>query len=100
MPKPACHILVCLSFRGLESKGKCAKQGSAGLLAYLDGEISSRGLNAMVSSTSCLQFCEQGPVLVVYPQGWWYGGVDSEDKLDDILDALEQSRACEEYLLA
>jgi hypothetical protein len=28
----------------------------------------------MVSSTGCLKLCEKGPVVLVYPQGYWYHG--------------------------
>lgn len=100
MEKPDHHILVCMSFRGLEPKGTCIRKGAPDLVAYLDGEVSSRGINAFVSTTGCLQFCERGPVLVVYPEAHWYGGVEDEDAIDAILDALEEGRACEEYLLA
>ncbi|MBT8764533.1 (2Fe-2S) ferredoxin domain-containing protein [Desulfohalobiaceae bacterium Ax17] len=100
MEKPDYHILVCMSFRGLEPKGKCIKQGGGELLQYLESEIADRGLNAFLSSTGCLQFCDQGPVMVIYPQGYWYGGITDEDQIDEILDALEEGRAAEEYLLA
>ncbi len=43
----------------------------------------------MVSSTSCLKACDHGPVLIVYPEGTWYGKVD-EEIVDEILDALEE----------
>lgn len=100
MAKPETLILVCMSFRGTEPKGKCIKQGSGELLPYIDAEIADRGLNAAVTSTGCLQFCEQGPVMVIQPQNWWYGGVSSEEVVDEILDALEEGKACEEYLIA
>jgi (2Fe-2S) ferredoxin len=35
--------------------------------------------------------CEKGPVMVVYPQGAWYGPVD-EPTIDAVLDALEEGR--------
>jgi (2Fe-2S) ferredoxin len=54
----------------------------------LETEISDRGIDAMVSSTGCLKTCEKGPIMVIYPQGWWYTQVD-ESKLEEILDALE-----------
>jgi (2Fe-2S) ferredoxin len=57
-------------------------------------------MSAMVSSTGCLKLCEEGPVLVVYPEGYWYRGVTSEDAIDEILDALEEGRPAGAYLLA
>jgi (2Fe-2S) ferredoxin len=37
--------------------------------------------------------------MVVYPDAWWYGGL-SEERIDEILDALGEGGVCEEYLLS
>lgn len=68
-------------------------------MQYIEEEILDRGLDAMISSTGCLKACEKGPVLVVYPQNYWFGGVDSKDVIDEILDALEDGKPAEAYLL-
>ncbi len=99
MQKPEYHIFVCNSFRiSGEPQGICNKKDAASLLQFIENEILDRGLDAMVSSTGCLKVCEKGPIMIVYPQGWWYGGID-EDKVDEILDSLEEGEACSEYLL-
>lgn len=100
MLKPDLHILVCASFRGTEAKGKCLKNDSMDLVPYLQEELVDRGLNAMVTTTGCLNLCDDGPVMVVYPQGHWYAKVTSTDIVDEILDALEKGKPAEEYLLA
>ncbi len=100
MQKPDYHIFVCASFRGTEAKGKCLKKGSLSLIPYLQEELADRGLNAMVSSTGCMNLCEEGPVMVIYPQGIWYRDVTSEEAVDEILDALEDGGPAEKYLLA
>jgi len=99
MKKPETHILVCKSFRGEEVKGLCAKQGDGDLISYLDYEVSDRGFDALVSSAGCLKMCEKGPVVVVYPQGWWYGNVKTEEDIDEILDALEEGNRAEKFLI-
>jgi (2Fe-2S) ferredoxin len=100
MKKPALHIMVCNSFRlGGEPQGVCNKKGAADLLGFLENEIIDRGLDAMVSSTSCLKCCEHGPAMVIYPAGWWYGEVNTA-KLDTILDALEEGRPVNALLVA
>ncbi|MFP5212812.1 MAG: (2Fe-2S) ferredoxin domain-containing protein [Acidobacteriota bacterium] len=100
MQKPDYHLLVCASFRGTEAKGKCIKKDSMQLISYIEEEITDRGLNAMVSSTGCLKLCEEGPVMIVYPQGYWYRGVSDEAVVDDILDALEEGKPAAEHLLS
>ena len=100
MKKPDHHIFVCASFRGTEAKGKCIKKESMQLIPYLEEELADRGINGMVSSTGCLKLCEEGPVLIVYPEGYWYGGVTSQEVVDNILDGLEEGRPAKEYLIS
>ncbi|MHC1730009.1 MAG: ferredoxin [Syntrophobacteraceae bacterium] len=99
MQKPDNHILVCASFRGTEAKGKCIKKESMQLITYLEEELVDRGMNAIVSSTGCLKLCDEGPILVIYPQGYWYRNVADETAVDEILDALEDGKPAEAYLI-
>lgn len=99
MEKPAHHIFVCASFRTTGgSQGACHKKDSNGLLQYLETELSDRDmLDVMVSSTGCLSRCEKGPVMVVYPEGHWYGEVN-EERIDAVLDALKEGEPAEGLL--
>jgi (2Fe-2S) ferredoxin len=47
--------------------------------------IHGRG-NCRINTAGCLDRCEQGPVMVVYPEEVWYTWVDEED-LEEILDS-------------
>lgn len=99
--KPNTHILVCASFRAAGSpQGVCAKKGSQGLLAYLETELADRGMSDVaVTATGCMKVCERGPALVVYPQNRWYGGIEVEEQIDAILDAIESGAGAEEFIL-
>lgn len=101
MEIPKHHIFVCASFRvSGEPKGICHKKGSVNFLQYIEEEILDRGMtDILLSSTGCLKQCDNGPVMVIYPENYWYGNVDSEEAIDAILDALEEGEAAEEYLL-
>lgn len=89
MKKPQYHFFLCNSYRANgEPQGVCNKKGAVDLLQYLQGEVGDRGMDAIVSTTSCLNVCEKGPILVVYPNALWYYEV-TEQKIDEILDALE-----------
>jgi (2Fe-2S) ferredoxin len=101
MKKPDYHILVCNSFRiAGDAQGACNKKGATDLLQYLTEEASDRGLDVAVSCTACLNVCSQGPVMVVHPNNHWYGGVESEAAIDEILDAIEEGELCEKYSIA
>lgn len=100
MAKPQYHILVCNSFRlSGEPQGVCNKKSAVDLLQYLEEEIITRGLDAQISSTGCLKVCDRGPAMVVYPAGWWFGAM-TEEKIDEVLDALDEgAEPPEDYLL-
>lgn len=99
MATPERMMICCQSFRAAGSpKGICHKQ-TEGFLQYIEEETLDRGLDALVVATTCLKQCESGPVMVIQPENWWYKGVDSEEAIDAILDALEDGNPCEEYLM-
>ncbi len=100
MKIPKYHIFVCTSSRTQgEPKGFCGSNSSADLIPYLEEEINDRGLEDIVlTNTGCFKLCEKGPIMVVYPHGWWYGGLN-EESIDEILDAMEEDRPAEHLLL-
>jgi (2Fe-2S) ferredoxin len=101
MKKPDYHILMCNSYRVAgEAQGACNKKGATDLLQYISEECADRGLDVVVSTTACLNVCTEGPVMVIHPSNFWYGEVDSEEAVDEILEALEDGEACEEYLIS
>jgi len=101
MQKPEHHLMVCASFRTSGTpQGVCHKKGSVALLPYLETELSDRGLTGVsVCATGCLKACDRGPIIVQYPENIWYGGIDGEDQVDAILDALEKGETADEFIL-
>jgi (2Fe-2S) ferredoxin len=102
MKKPKHHVFVCGSFRvSGEPQGVCHKKGSLSLLQYMERELSDRGLtDVIVSSTGCLKVCDRGPAIVIHPDNVWYGHVDSESAIDEIIDALEEGIVADKYVIA
>ncbi len=56
---------------------------------YAKARIKKLGLagkhSVRINQAGCLDRCEEGPVLVVYPEGVWYTYVDQQD-VDEIID--------------
>lgn len=100
MRKPKHHILVCSSSRmNGEPKGFCRNKNAINLIQYLEEELTARGMDeVLVSNTGCLKLCDRGPVIVIYPEGYWYGNV-TEAAIDVILDALEEGLPAQKLLL-
>ena len=48
-----------------------------------------------INKAGCLDRCDLGPVLVVYPEGVWYSYVDQEDIEEIIQEHLVQGRVVE-----
>ncbi|MDR1963254.1 MAG: (2Fe-2S) ferredoxin domain-containing protein [Planctomycetaceae bacterium] len=102
MQKPSRHILVCGSFRmNGTPQGVCAKGGAGQLLQYLQEELADHGMNDVaVACTSCLKVCDRGPAVVVYPENWWFGHIDSEEAIDAVIESLEKGTPAAEYVIA
>ncbi|MCE9544766.1 MAG: (2Fe-2S) ferredoxin domain-containing protein [Planctomycetia bacterium] len=82
MPKFDCHLFVCCNQRKPGHKrGSCNPDGSEELRDALKSELKRRGLGATVRANmaGCLDQCELGPTIVIYPQAIWYGGVKVKD---------------------
>jgi (2Fe-2S) ferredoxin len=47
-----------------------------------------------------MKACDHGPVMVIQPKGIWYGNVESEEAVDEILDALEDGEVVENRLIS
>ncbi len=79
----ACHVFVCCNQRPpAHPRGCCDPQGSRNLLTALKEELARCGggsARVRINLAGCLDQCEYGPALVVYPQGVWYGRVEPED---------------------
>ncbi|MDM8539027.1 (2Fe-2S) ferredoxin domain-containing protein [Desulfobacterales bacterium HSG17] len=52
-----------------------------------------------MTSTGCMKACDYGPVMVIYPGCQWYGPVENDEVIDEILDALEDGEVAEKYLV-
>jgi (2Fe-2S) ferredoxin len=49
--------------------------------------------------SGCLDQCEHGPNLVIYPQGIWYGGVRLEDVPRIVEETIIKGKILEDLLI-
>ena len=83
------HIFICVNERPDNSqRGSCAKCGGLDIRMRFVQLINEYGLKGVVraNKSGCLDVCELGPVVVIYPDAVWYTNV----KLDDV-DEIFQS---------
>ncbi len=82
MPPLERHVFVCLNQRDPENpKGCCAAKNAAEVRLQLKRLTYAAGLRGRVriNSAGCLDQCEHGVTVVVYPEAVWYGGVTPDD---------------------
>lgn len=82
------HVFFCTNQR--EDGATCCNNcGAQDMRDYAKARIKALGLRGegrvRINSAGCLDRCEEGPVIVVYPEGIWYTYVDKED-VDEIID--------------
>jgi (2Fe-2S) ferredoxin len=82
------HVFCCTNRRPAgHPRGCCAEKGAEELRDYMKGRAKELGLkNVRINTAGCLDRCELGPTLVIYPEGVWYS-VTSKQDIDDVLKA-------------
>ena len=80
------HVFCCTNRRPAgHPRGCCADKGSEELRDYMKGRAKELGLKKVrVNASGCLDRCELGPTVVVYPEGVWYSVLTKED-VDEVL---------------
>ena len=69
---PAKHVAVC-------TNQTCAESGATTVIEELRNAERDADCDARITRTSCLGQCGDGPIVAVYPDGIWYGGVTADD---------------------
>ncbi|MDA9946563.1 (2Fe-2S) ferredoxin domain-containing protein [Candidatus Marinimicrobia bacterium] len=76
------HIFICTNERDENSLRKsCGSCGGLDLRKDLVRMINESGLKGRVraNKSGCLDVCEKGPAMVIYPNGFWYLDVKKKD---------------------
>lgn len=87
------HVLVC----GGEN---CSKSGSEQVKEAFAKELKKQKLDQEIklADTDCHDFCEMGPLVIVYPEGTFYVRVTPEDVPDIVEEHLINGKVVERLL--
>lgn len=82
------HVFFCTNLR--DNGARCCEQcGASEMRAYAKTRIKQLGLSGQgrirINTAGCLDRCDMGPVIVVYPEDIWYSYVDKTD-IDEIIE--------------
>ncbi len=80
------HVFVCTNVRPPgHPRGCCKEKGSEGLRDYMKARAKELGIKKVrINTAGCLDRCELGPTMVIYPEGVWYSPKSNAD-VDEIL---------------
>ncbi len=80
------HVFCCVNVRPAgHPRGCCSAKGSVKLRDYMKARAKELGLtDVRINVSGCLDRCELGPTMVIYPDGVWYTCASRED-VDEIL---------------
>ncbi|MSO97579.1 MAG: (2Fe-2S) ferredoxin domain-containing protein [Rhodospirillaceae bacterium] len=81
------HVFCCTNVRPEgHPRGSCARKNSVELRDYMKDKAKALGLKGIrINASGCLDRCELGPSMVIYPDGVWYR-YTSQAEVDEILE--------------
>lgn len=89
------HILVCVKERPQgHPRGSCLEFGGMDIRTKFVQLINKHKLKGVVraSKSGCLDICEVGPNVVIYPQNIWYTGVSINDVEEIFLSSVLKNK--------
>lgn len=80
------HVFCCTNRRADgHPRGSCAEKGGEALRDYMKSKAKALGLdNVRINSAGCLDRCELGPTIVIYPEAVWYS-ISNREEIDEVL---------------
>jgi (2Fe-2S) ferredoxin len=80
------HVFCCTNRRPAgHPRGCCAERNGEALRDHMKSKAKELGLRKVrINNAGCLDRCELGPALVIYPEGVWYSCATTED-IDEVL---------------
>jgi (2Fe-2S) ferredoxin len=92
------HVFFCCNQRD-GSRVCCNDKGASEIRDYAKKRVKELGLSGegkiRINQSGCLDRCEEGPCIVVYPDAVWYTYVDRAD-IDEIIEEhLQHGRIVE-----
>ena len=95
------HVFFCTNERPADhARGSCKVKGSEKLRNYMKARAKELGLDdTRINSAGCLDRCELGPVVVIYPEGIWYHCQTVEEAEEIIKNHLLQGKIVDRLML-
>ena len=93
------HVFFCTNQR-TDGSACCNDHAAQKARDYVKNKVKELGISShrnkiRINSAGCMDRCDDGPVIVVYPEGIWYTYVDEGDLDEIITEHLQHGRVVE-----
>ena len=88
------HLFLCVG------PDCCDPLENARLWEVLKAETKRLGVPVLRTRAACLRVCKEGPWLVVYPDGIWYGRLNAERLRRILKEHIEEGHPVREWIAA
>ena len=80
------HVFCCTNRREPgHTRGCCAEKNAEELRDYMKAQVKKLGIAKIrINNSGCLDRCELGPTMVIYPEGIWYS-CKTKDDVDEVI---------------
>jgi len=97
-----CHVFCCTNQRpDNHPRGSCADRNGVALRNYMKTKAKDMSLDDVrINSAGCLDRCELGPTMVIYPEGTWYRAETPADVDKILTQHLRDGQPVERLMLS
>ncbi len=95
------HVFICTNERAAGERCSCGEATGLELVKLFKKSLKDKGLNKVIRAqrTGCLDTCDYGPSIVVYPEGVFYAHVTNEDVEEIVQSHLVGNKPVERLIL-
>ncbi|CAI2718744.1 Ferredoxin, 2Fe-2S [Nitrospina gracilis 3/211] len=96
------HVFICNNQRKEDDpRGCCQSRGAMDLLDHIKKRVHDSGLKGKIriNKAGCLDACQYGPSMVVYPDDVWYSPQTVEDMEEIFTEHLQNGRVVERLVI-
>ena len=95
------HVFICTNQREEGGRCSCGEERGMELVKLFKKSLKDKGLNKEIRAqrAGCLDTCDYGPSIVVYPEGVFYAHVSTDDVEEIVNSHLIDDKPVERLIL-
>ncbi len=98
----SCHVFMCVNQRDGD-RACCANRNAMAMFKEMRRILKERGMHGpgllRVNKSGCMDRCDSGPVMVIYPDAVWYRYESAADLVEIVDSHLDKGQIVERLRL-